>query len=80
MRRRVALVLGEGAPAVSTIQSELQAMGATVSQTEYEKELDEKRTSVTFHLRYRVSLGNDKLLEKLEAQPGVRRVRIEPLT
>src|SRR5581483_9338337 len=80
IRRKISLVLGETAPAVSTVLADTESLGATVSQSEYEKQLNEKRTSVTFHVRFKTGLGTDTLLEAREAQPGVRRVRIEPIT
>jgi putative Mg2+ transporter-C (MgtC) family protein len=79
VRRKISLSFGETAPPVSTVLGELEALGAQVSHTEYEKHVEEKRTAVSFHVRYRVSVGNEKVLEKLESQPGVRRVRVEPI-
>jgi hypothetical protein len=35
--------------------------------------------SVSFDIRLPISLGTERLAEVLETQPGVRRVRIEPL-
>lgn len=79
LRRKIFLVLGEPAQPISQVLAELERLGATVSQVEYERQIDEKRTSVTFHIRFPESLGSDRLLETIEALPGVRLVRFETL-
>jgi hypothetical protein len=49
-----------------------------VAPVEYERLLDEGRVQVTFQARVSPTTSED-LLAVLESQPGVRRVRIEPL-
>ncbi|MFT3770216.1 MAG: MgtC/SapB family protein [Minicystis sp.] len=77
VRRQIAIVLGEGAPGVSAIIEMLQAMGAIVADAEYERRLDDKkRVSVTLDVRLPAKLGLGVLIERLESQPGVRRVHV----
>ncbi len=79
LRRKISLVFGDPPPDLSSVLAQIQALGATVTQIEYERELEEKRTTVSFQARYKVSLPSDKLLDLLQSQPGVRRVRLETI-
>jgi putative Mg2+ transporter-C (MgtC) family protein len=79
VRRKISLVLGEGAQPLSLILTALARDGAIVSAAEYEKQIDEKRTAVTFQASFPAT-ASDHIVELLEALPGVRRVRVEPLT
>jgi putative Mg2+ transporter-C (MgtC) family protein len=76
--RRVRLTLGESAPALPTILASLRARGLTVTPAEYERRLDEGLVEATFQARVAVDAG-EELIAALEAQPGVRRVRVESL-
>ena len=78
LRRKITLVLDEAAPPLASILAGLAEGGAVVSPVEYEKRIDEQRVQVTFQARFPESAG-DGLLEVLESQPGVRRLRIEPV-
>ena len=78
IRRRIALVLGEDSPGVSAIVTALNELGGTVSDVDYERRLDDKkRLAVTLDVRLpkRVSLA--ELIERLESQPGIRRVHVQ---
>ncbi len=77
--RRVLLVLGEATASISAILSRLRALGSVVSEAEYEKRVDEGQVTVSFDVRLPADLGTDRLVEALEPQPGVHRVRIERL-
>jgi putative Mg2+ transporter-C (MgtC) family protein len=79
LRRKISLVLGDGAPPVSSIVNALGDRGAFVSPAEYEKQIEGGQVSVTLEARFPAA-ATDAIVELLEAQPGVRRVRIEPLT
>jgi len=76
--RKVTLVLDETAPPLQAIIADLDSHGISVAPTEYERHLDEGRVQVTLQARISPTTSED-LLAVLEAQPGVRRVRIEPL-
>ena len=78
VRRKISLVLSDGALPLSAIFAALAVDGAIVSSAEYEKEIDEHRTAVTFQASFPAA-SNDRVLQLLETQPGVRRLRIEPL-
>jgi len=78
LRRKITLVLDEAPPPLASILAGLAEGGAVVSQVEYEKRIDEQRVQVTFQARFPESAGAG-LLEVLESQPGVRRLRIEPV-
>lgn len=78
VRRRVALVLGDEAPPVSTLAAGLTELGGVVSDVEYERWLDDKRkVAVTFALSLPGELPISQLIERLERHPGVRRIRVQ---
>ena len=58
--------------------AELAQHGISVAPAEYERHLDEGRVHVTLQARVSPTTSED-LLAILESQPGVRRMRIEPL-
>jgi putative Mg2+ transporter-C (MgtC) family protein len=77
MRRRVSVVLGEGA-GIGGVVSVLTDLGATVSEVEYERRLDggKKRVVATFDVQFADTVGVAKLIDGIESVQGVRRVRI----
>jgi putative Mg2+ transporter-C (MgtC) family protein len=78
IKRRILLVLGDGAPEVSSIVDLLHGLGAVVSDVEYERRLDDKkRVTVTLDVRLPSKLGLGALIERLESQPGARRVHVQ---
>jgi putative Mg2+ transporter-C (MgtC) family protein len=75
-RRRIFLVLGaEGS--VSEISAKLTEIGATVSAVEYDRHVTDKTLSLTLDVRFPQKLRIDRLLEEIEAQRDVRRVKLE---
>jgi putative Mg2+ transporter-C (MgtC) family protein len=78
LRRKISLVLGGDAPSLSAIFSALDKSGAVISPAEYEKQIDAKLVHVTFPARFPAD-RSDQLVALLESQPGVRRVRVEPM-
>jgi putative Mg2+ transporter-C (MgtC) family protein len=77
VRRRIMLVLGEGAPGVSEIVDRLQALDVIVGDVEYDRRFDDKkRVSVAVDVRLPAKLDLAALIEALESQPGVRRVHV----
>ncbi|MGA3123506.1 MAG: MgtC/SapB family protein [Polyangiaceae bacterium] len=78
MRRRVSVVLGEDEPGIGRVVSVLTELGATVSEVEYERRLDDgkKRIVVTFDVQFADTLGVAKIIEGVESVSGVRRVRV----
>jgi putative Mg2+ transporter-C (MgtC) family protein len=75
-RRKLDLLLGPGG-SVAGISSKMRDMAVLVTTLAYERSIDEKTQSVTLELRFPQTLDVEKLLETLEAQPEVRRVRVE---
>jgi len=78
LRRRVTLVLDEGAPPLAEIVAHLSTRGVDVAPTDYEKLVDDRRITVTFQAQVSDGAGDD-LLEVLESVTGVVRVKVEPL-
>lgn len=78
VRRRISVVLAEDAPPPSAILAELRGDGVIVSSAEYDKQIEAQRTAVTFHVTFPRG-ATERIIEHLEAQPGVRRVRVELL-
>jgi putative Mg2+ transporter-C (MgtC) family protein len=76
LRRRVTLVLDESGPPLATILGELGRRGIVTGPAEYDRQVDERRVQVTFQTRVPAG-GSDELVAALEAQPGVRRLRVE---
>ena len=79
IRRRVSLVLADTAPPAYAVLHAVESLGVQVTQTEYERQVDEGRTSLSFQIRYSPKLSNETLLQTLEGIAGVRRVRVEPI-
>jgi putative Mg2+ transporter-C (MgtC) family protein len=78
-RRRVTLVLDDSALSLSTIVALLSQKGITVAPAEYERQIDDQTTRLAFQARVPRS-ATDDFVTVLESQPGVKRVRVEPLT
>ncbi len=77
LRRRITLVLGEGAPATSEIVAAITDAGGSVAEIDYDKRLHQKRrVSITLEVRLPASVGFARLVEVLEARPGVRRIQV----
>lgn len=76
VRRRLELVLDEGG-SVGDISAHLLEAGATVHVLEYEKHLATRITSATIDVRVPDSLSLQKLIGKIESQPGIKRLRVE---
>ena len=76
--RRVSLVFGEGAgnDATSRIVTIVSELGATISDVEYERRLDEQRTTLTFDVRLPVQVSMGELIDVIERYPGVKRVNV----
>ncbi len=76
-RRRIFLLLG-GDGSIAEISTKLTAIGATVSAVEYDRHVADKTLAVTLDVRYPQSVRIDRLIEEIESQPEVRRVKLEP--
>jgi putative Mg2+ transporter-C (MgtC) family protein len=79
MRRRVSVALGEDEPGIGRVVSALTELGATVSEVEYERRLDDgkKRIVATFDVQFVDTIGVAKIIEAVESVQGVRRVRVQ---
>lgn len=75
-RRRILLVLGVDG-SVSEISNKLGEIGATVSAVEYDRHVADKTLAVTLDVRFPHTVRIDRLLEEIEAQRDVRRVKLE---
>ena len=79
LRRRVSLVLADGGATVPGLLRALAQAGVVVAPMEYERRIDEQRIHVT--LQAQIPPGSQEgLVDLLESQPGLQRVRIEPVT
>jgi putative Mg2+ transporter-C (MgtC) family protein len=74
--RRISLTLGREAPPLSAILAALQARKMVVSPAPYEKRVDETSVEITFQARIPADAG-EELVQILESQPGLRRVRVD---
>ncbi len=77
-RRRITLVLSEGANVVQDAEAIIKELGGVVSDVEYERRLDEKRRiEITLDARLPATLEVGSLIQKLEALKDVRRIHVE---
>lgn len=79
MRRRVTVVLGDDSEGVTAVVEALKAIGAEVSDVEYERRLDDdkKRIVATFDVDLEKALGVSSLIQTVEKVGGVRRVVVQ---
>lgn len=77
LRRKVSVVLADGA-GPDGIRAALAGAGIRASTAVYERHLDERRVELTLQASVEAA-AEDRLVRVLEAQPGVRRVRVEAL-
>ncbi len=79
LRRRVSVVLGEGAHDLSAVLAALTALGAVVSDVKYETRLDDdnKRVSATFDVELADTVNVTTLIDAVESVRGVRRVVVQ---
>jgi putative Mg2+ transporter-C (MgtC) family protein len=78
LRRRISLVLADGGTTVPGLLRALAQTGVAVAPMEYERRLDERRIHVTLQARIPPE-SQEELVDLLESQPGLERVRIEPV-
>lgn len=76
LRRRMELVLDEHG-SMTAISAKLTGAGATISTTEYDKNLATRTSTISLELRYPRTLSVEQLVSALEHQPGIKRIRIE---
>jgi putative Mg2+ transporter-C (MgtC) family protein len=79
MHRRISVVLGDEEAGIDRVVSALTSLGATVSEVEYERRLDDdkKRVVATLDVQFVDTIGVAKLIEAVESVQGVRRVRVQ---
>jgi hypothetical protein len=78
MRRRVSLVLADPTPArVDEVVARVSALGALVSELDYERCLDHRTGAVSFEVRLPGTVTIAAFLGALEGQPGVSELRVQ---
>jgi putative Mg2+ transporter-C (MgtC) family protein len=79
MRRRLTIVLGEGAKDITAVVDALKGLGAKVSDVEYEKSLEdhEKRIVATLDVQVSDTIGVAQLIKVVETAPDVRRIVVQ---
>jgi putative Mg2+ transporter-C (MgtC) family protein len=75
LRRRVSVAMGDDETGIGRVVAVLVAVGATVTEVEYERRLDDdkKRVVGTFDVQF-VHGERRELIESIESVQGVRRV------
>lgn len=77
VRRRISLVLGDGPKQIEQIEALLKELGASISDIQYKKRLDERpRVSVVFDVCVPDAVSIGSLTEHLEGMKDVRRIHI----
>ena len=74
--RRISLTLGREAQPLATILAALRARKMVVHPAPYEKRVDEGSVEITFQARIPDD-AEEELVQILESQPGLRRVRVD---
>ena len=79
VRRRVSVVLGEADVDIGQVVVALTALGAKVSEVEYERRLDDDKKKIVVTVDVQISEGVPlaKLIEAVESVGGVRRVHVQ---
>src|SRR5580693_3188297 len=79
LRRRISVTMGDDEAGVDGVVYALTAIGAKVSEVEYERRLDDdkKRVVATFDVEFADTLSVANLIKSVESVPGVRRVRVQ---
>jgi putative Mg2+ transporter-C (MgtC) family protein len=78
LHRKISLILTDSGPTASGLLRVLAEAGVAVAPAEYERRVDEHRIHLTLQARVPPG-GQERLVDLLESQPGLERVRIEPL-
>lgn len=79
VKRRISIVLGDDVEATrAAVMKDIADLGATVTEVEYERRLDEKRKTVlTLDVMLPIAFNHAALMETIEKRPGVRRIRMK---
>jgi putative Mg2+ transporter-C (MgtC) family protein len=79
VRRRVSVVLGEDANGVTAVVEALRALGASVSDVDYERRLDDEKKHIvtTFDVEFPDTLSIPKMIDAVETVRGVRRIVVQ---
>jgi len=79
LRRRLTIVLGQGAKDITGVVVALKTLGVKVSDVEYEKRLEDekKRIVATLDVQFADSISVSQLVEAVETVPDVKRVVVQ---
>jgi putative Mg2+ transporter-C (MgtC) family protein len=76
LRRTVSLTLSEDASVIE-LTRKLNELGTTVHAVQYDRNMESKTLSVTLDIRFSQSVGVERVLQVVEAEPGVRRAKVD---
>ncbi len=73
------MIVGDDTTAMTAVRAAMTTLGAKVDDVDYERRLDDgkKRVVVTFEVKIVDTLGIARLIDVVEAVPGVRRVHVQ---
>jgi putative Mg2+ transporter-C (MgtC) family protein len=79
LRRRMTIVLGERSKDMAAVVGALRALGAKVSDVEYDKHLEDekKRIVATLDVEFADTVGISVLVDAVETIPDVKRVVVQ---
>jgi hypothetical protein len=77
VRRRLWLVIDESISPALEVLAALRKSGAVIAQEDYERHIDDGRTSITCEVRTPPGLPTEEIARVLEQHAGVRRVKLE---
>jgi putative Mg2+ transporter-C (MgtC) family protein len=76
---RVTLVLDQSGPPIAAVMAAFGNLGGSISHEDYEKGLDDQKVRLAFELRVPLAVRSQDILQVIEAEPGLRSIRIERL-
>lgn len=77
VRRRLSLTIDPARTSLAAVIGALTKIGATVTQEDYERQVDEGRTRATCEVRLPTAVDDQALIRALEQDEAIRYVKIE---
>ena len=77
VRRRLLMTIDPARSSVAAVIDQLTKLGATVTQEDYERQVDEGRTRATCEVRLPAAVDDQALIRALEQDEAIRYVKIE---
>ncbi len=77
MQRRMAITFEDGGATGAEVVERLRALGVEVADTDYDRNVAEKKSTLSFEVRAQNQETLELALKSIEALPGVARVKVQ---